>query len=109
MLTQDLTVERSQEEQNKALEVWLWHHQLGHASFSYLQRFFPSLFVKNDVSSFKCGVCELAKSHRTSFLSSLTKSFVPFIKSILMFEDHLKLLHLVKLIGSLLLLMISHE
>ncbi|KAI5321563.1 hypothetical protein L3X38_030634 [Prunus dulcis] len=25
-------------------EVWLWHRRLGHASFGYLQKLFPSLF-----------------------------------------------------------------
>lgn len=79
MLTQALTVGGPQGEQNKASEVWLWHHILGHASFGYLRRLFPSLILKSDVSSFKCGVCELAISHRTSFPSSFTKTYVPFM------------------------------
>ncbi|KAM1198463.1 hypothetical protein ACFX2H_009809 [Malus domestica] len=79
MLTQALTVGGPQGEQNKASKVWLWHRRLGHASFGYLRRLFPSLFLKNDVSSFKCGVCELAKSHHTSFPSSFTKTYVPFM------------------------------
>ena len=30
-------------------------------------------------SYFKCGVCEMAKSHRTSFQPSLNKSSIPFM------------------------------
>ena len=52
---------------------------MGHASFGYLNKLFPSLFVKFDVSSFRCDVCELAKSHRASFPLSLNKSPVPFM------------------------------
>ena len=57
----------------------LWHRRLGHASFGYMKKLFPSLFANVDVSSFKCDVCELAKSHRASFPLSLNKSPVPFI------------------------------
>ncbi|CAL9013514.1 unnamed protein product [Prunus brigantina] len=53
--------------------------RLGHASFSYLHKLFPSLFVKTDVSQFKCDVCEMAKSHRTSFPPSSNKSIIPFM------------------------------
>ena len=42
-------------------------------------KLFPSLFVKHDISDFKCGVCEMAKSHRTSFPPSLNKSSIPFM------------------------------
>ncbi|KAM1459176.1 hypothetical protein ACFX2I_036147 [Malus domestica] len=79
MLTHALAVDGNPRDRNKVSEVWLWHRRLGHASFGYLRRLFPSLFVKHDVSSFKCGVCELAKSHRASFPSSLNKSSVPFM------------------------------
>jgi hypothetical protein len=48
-------------------------------SFGYLQKLFPNLFAKYDISSFKCDVCELAKSHRVSFPLSLNRSLVPFI------------------------------
>ena len=57
----------------------LWHRRLGHASFGYMKKLFPSLFANVDVSSFKCDVCELAKSHRASFPLSLNKSPVLFI------------------------------
>ncbi|KAL5790617.1 hypothetical protein ACOSQ2_005505 [Xanthoceras sorbifolium] len=59
-------------------EIWLWHRRLGHSSFGYLKKLFPSLFTKCDVSNFRCDICELAKSHRTSFPLSLNKSLVPF-------------------------------
>ena len=52
---------------------------MGHASFGYLKKLFPSLFTKCDVSSLHCDVCELAKSHCTSFPLNLNKSPLPFI------------------------------
>ena len=77
-LHQALMVDGSEGEKKKS-EIWLWHQRLGHASFGYLKKLFPSLFVKFDVSSFCCDVCELAKSHRASFPLSLNKSLVPFM------------------------------
>ena len=77
-LRQALTMDGSEGEKKKS-ETWLWHQRLGHASFGYLKKLFPSLFVKFDVSSFRCDVCELAKSHRASFPLSLNKSPVPFM------------------------------
>ena len=67
------------EGKKKKSKIWLWHRRLGHASFGYLKKLFPSLFIKFDVSSFRCDVCELAKSHRASFPFSLNKSTVPFM------------------------------
>ena len=60
--------------------IWLWHHQLGHASFGYLKKLFSSLFndISDPSSSLKCNVCILAKSHRTSYPLSLNKSTKPF-------------------------------
>ena len=60
-------------------EIWLWHHRLGHVSFGYLKRLFPSLFAKCDASSFHCDVCEQAKSHHVPFPLSSNKSLVPFM------------------------------
>ena len=60
-------------------EIWLWHRCLGHASFGYMKKLFSSLFANFDVSSFKCDVCALEKSHRASFPLTLTKSPVPFM------------------------------
>ena len=58
--------------------IWLWHKRLGHASFGYLKKLFPSWFSKLSDFNFKCDVCELAKSHRVSFPLSMNKSTVPF-------------------------------
>ncbi|CAL2258010.1 unnamed protein product [Prunus armeniaca] len=58
--------------------IWLWHRRLGHASFGYLKKLFPSWFSKLSDFNFKCDVCELAKSHRVSFPLSMNKSTVPF-------------------------------
>ncbi|KAI5350718.1 hypothetical protein L3X38_003609 [Prunus dulcis] len=33
-------------------KIWLWHKRLGHASFGYLKKLFPSLFSSLDASSF---------------------------------------------------------
>ena len=52
---------------------------MGHASFGYLKKLFPSLFTKCDVSSLHCDVCELEKSHCTSFPLSFNKSLLPFM------------------------------
>ncbi|KAK2988761.1 hypothetical protein RJ640_025920 [Escallonia rubra] len=77
-LRQALMVNDSEGEMQKS-EIWLWHRRLGHASFGYLKKLFPSLFTKCDVSSFQCEVCELAKSHRVSFPLALNKSPDPFM------------------------------
>lgn len=50
-LQQALIVGDSREDKKKA-KIWLWHHWLGHASFGYLRKLFPSLFAKVDVFSF---------------------------------------------------------
>ena len=62
------------EGEKKKSEIWLWHRCLGHASFRYLKKLFPSLFAKSDISGFHCDICELAKSHRASFPLILNKS-----------------------------------
>ncbi|CAL9017645.1 unnamed protein product [Prunus brigantina] len=59
-------------------QIWLWHRRLGHPSFGYLKRLFPSLFRSCDESSFKCETCILAKSHRTVFPLSDSKAAKPF-------------------------------
>ncbi|RVW23169.1 hypothetical protein CK203_102989 [Vitis vinifera] len=50
-LQQALMVDGSEEEKKK-VEIWLWHRRLGHASFGYLKKLFPSLFAKSDISGF---------------------------------------------------------
>ena len=78
------------EGEKKKSEIWLWHRCLGHASFGYLKKLFPSLFAKSDISGFRCDICELAKSHRVSFPLILNKSPFPFMVYILMFGAHPK-------------------
>ena len=45
----------------------------------FKKKLFPSLFAKSDISSFRCDICELAKSHRASFPLILNKSSLPFM------------------------------
>ena len=105
-LCKSLTVDGSQGEKNKS-KIQLWHRCLGHASFVYVKKLFPGLFAKFNVSSFRCGICELAKIHHASFPLSLNKSPIPFmVMQILIFGVHPKSLPLVDHVGSLLLLMI---
>lgn len=58
--------------------IWLWHRRLGHPSFGYLRRLFPSLFLNCNPSNFHCETCVLAKSHRVSFPLNNTKVNTPF-------------------------------
>ncbi|KAJ0042666.1 hypothetical protein Pint_18588 [Pistacia integerrima] len=58
---------------DKERQIWLWHRRLGHPSFSYLKRLFPSLFSNLHESNFRCETCILAKSHRVSYPISLKK------------------------------------
>ena len=69
----------------KESKIWLWHQHMGHASFGYLKKLFPSLFTNFDVSSFRCDVCELSKSHHASFPLILNKSLLPFMVMIMHF------------------------
>lgn len=66
-------------DKKKTEEVWLWHKRMGHVSFGYLKKLFPNLFEKINSSNLYCDVCELAKSHRTSFPLVSNKSNVPFM------------------------------
>ena len=70
---------KKEKKKKKKSDIWLWHRRLGHASFGFLKKLFLSLFAKFDVSSFRCDVCELAKSNRASFPLILNKSPVPFM------------------------------
>ena len=67
------------EGEKKKSEIWLWLRRLGHASFGYLKKLFPSLFAKSDLSGFRCDICELAKNHRALFPLILNKSLLPFM------------------------------
>lgn len=59
-------------------KIWMWHKRLGHPSFSYLKRLFPSLFHGCNLSDFICETCVMAKSHRTVFYPSNNKVDAPF-------------------------------
>ena len=59
-----------------AHQLWTWHRRLGHPSLPYLKHLFPSL--KNTVMSLDYESFVLAKSHKHSYLPSLTRSTSPF-------------------------------
>ena len=59
-------------------EIWLWHKPLGHPSFGYIRRLFPSLFANCKLSDFICEICAMAKSHRAIFPLSSNKVASPF-------------------------------
>ena len=59
-------------------EIWLWHTRLGHPSFGYLRRLFPSLFTGCNLSDFVCDACVIAKSHCSTFYSHDNKTNAPF-------------------------------
>ena len=88
-LQQALMADGSEGEKKKS-EIWLWHRRLGHASFGYLKKLFPSLFAKSDISGFRCDICELAKNHRASFPLILKKVRFLLWLYILMFGAHPK-------------------
>ena len=56
----------------------LWHFQLGHPSFHYLRKLFPTLFVNKYPSSLHCEFCVLAKHHRASYPSKSYQPLKPF-------------------------------
>ena len=59
-------------------QIMLWHMRLGHPSFPYLKRLFPTLFKNVDFSSFHCESCHLSKSHRVTYLSKPYRTSKPF-------------------------------
>lgn len=59
-------------------EIMLWHYRLGHPSFYYLKRLFPSLFLNKNPSSFQCEICILAKQHRSTYSPQPYKPTKPF-------------------------------
>ena len=58
--------------------VMLWHFRLGHPSFSYMFKLFPTLFHNKNPSLFQCEICQLSKHHRTVFPSHNYKASHPF-------------------------------
>ena len=59
--------------------VILWHRRLGHLSFHYLRKIKPELFVGITNFESRCDICEMAKSHRISYVPSHNKNLVPFM------------------------------
>ena len=59
-------------------EIWLWHRRLGHPSFGYLRKLFPSLFYNCNLTNFNCETCVMAKSHRATFPLNNTQVDTPF-------------------------------
>ena len=48
-------------------KVLLWHSRLGHPSFGYLERLFPSLFTNKRSIQYTCEVCQYAKHTRSVY------------------------------------------
>ncbi|KZV22300.1 hypothetical protein F511_17902 [Dorcoceras hygrometricum] len=59
-------------------EIMLLHFRLGHPSFPYLARLFPSLSINKNLSLLRCEHCELAKHTRTPFPQKTYTPSVPF-------------------------------
>ena len=59
-------------------QIMLWHYRLGHPSFPYLKKLFPSLFRRLDCSKFHCENCILSKSHKTIYPSRSYHASRPF-------------------------------
>ncbi|CAL2251993.1 unnamed protein product [Prunus armeniaca] len=63
---------------SKQQQIWLWHHRLGHPSFSYMKHLIPDLFLGFKDSVFTCDTCILAKSHRVPYPLSTNKCITSF-------------------------------
>jgi GAG-pre-integrase domain len=63
---------------NPEMKMILWHHRLGHMSFSDLERIFPDLFKKYSRSELVCDACEFAKHTRTTYPSLDSRSLKCF-------------------------------
>ena len=59
-------------------KILLYHGRLGHPSFKIVKALFPSLFMKLNVESLHCEVCELAKHKRVPFPVNNKRSLFPF-------------------------------
>ena len=57
-------------------QLWTWHRRLGHPFLPYFKHLFPSL--KSTVMSLDCESCDLAKSHKHSYLHIVSRSTSPF-------------------------------
>jgi len=63
---------------DKNNKIWLWHRRLGHPSAGYLNKLFPSLFHKCNISDFIYETCVMAKSHCVVFPLSNKKIDFPY-------------------------------
>ena len=59
-------------------EILLWHKRLGHPSFSYLRRLYPSLIINNEKLVLQCEHCILAKQTHNTYLTHPHTPFKPF-------------------------------
>ena len=59
-------------------KIMLWHNRLGHPSFPYLKRLFPSLFRNKNVDVFHCEICQIAKQTRVPYPIQPYKISQPF-------------------------------
>jgi transposase InsO family protein len=65
--------------QNKSEnKVIVMHRRLGHPSLSYMKKLFPELFLNNEITSFNCDVCILAKQSRSVYHTHLYVPSNPF-------------------------------
>lgn len=55
-----------------------WNYRLGHPSFMYLKKLFPSLFKNKDPKFFQCEVCQFSKHVRHSYSMLPYKASHPF-------------------------------
>lgn len=56
----------------------IWHHRLGHPSFSKLETLKPVLNISNLSSDQHCPICHLSKHRRLPFSNSVSKSTTTF-------------------------------
>ena len=54
---------------NNMDEVMLWHFNLGHPNFVYLEKMFPQLFINKKSRLFHCEICQFAKHKQENFPS----------------------------------------
>lgn len=59
-------------------KIMLWYNRLGHPSFPYLKKLFPSLFRNKNINSFRCETCQFAKHTSVPHPVQLYKSSKPF-------------------------------
>ena len=58
--------------------VMLWHYHLGHLSFTYFKKSFPSLFNNKSPKSFKCKIFQLSKHVHSTYKTQPYKASHPF-------------------------------